>query len=296
MQQVLDTLKKGHLFMRKYGLSHEQRAQVVRATNGSSRFTDIERILRAADFEEHRHDDRRNNKPGRWDTMVVPEQQAMAVDSDSSSIQFWIVMILVVLNMPWPWIQHALPIPMFNKRLRRSLKYSNVQGKVQEILSYMQELKRRVKELKRSRQPYYPVVALNQATEQSQSFGQGQTQVPLQKTSFKYDKKPQDKSSNKPKQEDSRGSTKKEKANMTESVLVSSFAYIVDTISTDVALISSEDALLASVPDGHAILDTGCTTSETSSRRTTCPNLCLVSFLPWSSRYSRGRRSRPLKV
>ena len=41
----------GHLFMRKFGLSKEQRAQVIRATGGSSRFTDIERILRASDFE-----------------------------------------------------------------------------------------------------------------------------------------------------------------------------------------------------------------------------------------------------
>ena len=101
MQQMLGTLEMGHvkpkpifpqsvlghLFMRKYGLSREQRAQVVRATNGSSRFSDIERILRASDFEEHRQDDRRShNRPGRRDAMVVQQQHVMAVDSDSSSI------------------------------------------------------------------------------------------------------------------------------------------------------------------------------------------------------------------
>ena len=58
MKQMLGTLEMGHikprpifpqsvlghLFMRKYGLSREQRAQIVRSTNGSSRFVDVERI------------------------------------------------------------------------------------------------------------------------------------------------------------------------------------------------------------------------------------------------------------
>ena len=53
MKQMLGTLEMGHikakpifpqsvlghLFMRKYGLSREQRAQIVRSTNGSSRFS-----------------------------------------------------------------------------------------------------------------------------------------------------------------------------------------------------------------------------------------------------------------
>eukprot|EP00435_Cladocopium_sp_Y103_P054387 s19_g17.t1 len=42
----------GHLYMRKYGLSRDQRAQIIRATNGSSRFKDVERIMRASDLEE----------------------------------------------------------------------------------------------------------------------------------------------------------------------------------------------------------------------------------------------------
>jgi hypothetical protein len=33
--------------MRKFGLGRDQRAQVIRATGGSSRFDDIEKILRA---------------------------------------------------------------------------------------------------------------------------------------------------------------------------------------------------------------------------------------------------------
>ena len=49
----------GHLFMKKYGLTREQRTMVVRATGGSSRFSDVERIMRASDFED------RGNEAGR---------------------------------------------------------------------------------------------------------------------------------------------------------------------------------------------------------------------------------------
>ena len=61
MQRVLGTLEPGyrkpkpifpqsvlgHLFMRKFGLNREQRSLVIRSTGGSSRFLDVERILRA---------------------------------------------------------------------------------------------------------------------------------------------------------------------------------------------------------------------------------------------------------
>ena len=49
----------GHLFMRKFGLNREQRAHIIRSTNGSSRLEDVERIVRASDLEEFRSDDRR---------------------------------------------------------------------------------------------------------------------------------------------------------------------------------------------------------------------------------------------
>lgn len=48
----------GHLLMRKYGLTRAQRASVIRATEGSSRFTEIERILRASDVDESTGDTR----------------------------------------------------------------------------------------------------------------------------------------------------------------------------------------------------------------------------------------------
>ena len=70
MQHMLDALEVGqlkptpifpqsvlgHLYVRKFGLSKEQRAQIIRATNGSSRLRDVERIMRASDLEERRPD------------------------------------------------------------------------------------------------------------------------------------------------------------------------------------------------------------------------------------------------
>eukprot|EP00435_Cladocopium_sp_Y103_P073650 s64_g44.t1 len=79
--------------MRKYGLSREQRAQVIRSTGGSSKFHEVERILRASDFDESRSraDERRHvfhSQPARnprRDTMMI-QQEAHAVDDDSSEL------------------------------------------------------------------------------------------------------------------------------------------------------------------------------------------------------------------
>ena len=98
MQQMLGTLEQGHikvrpilpqsvlghLFMRKFGLSRDQRAQVIRSTNGSSRLADVERILRASDLEEMRPDERRQQRPTRRDAHLA-EHQAMAVDDQEES-------------------------------------------------------------------------------------------------------------------------------------------------------------------------------------------------------------------
>ena len=74
----------GHLFMRKFGLSRDQRAQVIRSTNGSSRLRDVERILRASDLEESRPDDKRQPRPVRREVRAA-EHQAMAMDEESSA-------------------------------------------------------------------------------------------------------------------------------------------------------------------------------------------------------------------
>ena len=45
LKPVLPAVVLGHLFMRKYGLNKEQRAQVIRSTGSSSRFEDIEKVI-----------------------------------------------------------------------------------------------------------------------------------------------------------------------------------------------------------------------------------------------------------
>ncbi|CAE7492506.1 GIP [Symbiodinium sp. CCMP2456] len=56
----------GHLFMRKYGLTREQRSQVIRSTGGSCKFKDVEKVIRASDYED------KMNEPG---TRHAPPRQ-----------------------------------------------------------------------------------------------------------------------------------------------------------------------------------------------------------------------------
>ena len=49
-KRIFSEVVLNHLFLRKYGLSREQRSQVIRSTGGSSRFQDVERVIRASDL------------------------------------------------------------------------------------------------------------------------------------------------------------------------------------------------------------------------------------------------------
>ena len=210
MQQMLGTLEMGHvkpkpifpqsvlghLFMRKYGLSRDQRAQVVRATNGSSRFRDIERILRASDLEESRSDDRRASKPVRRDTYAV-QKHVYAAESDSSSVD-----ADMLGSADSDASEYALAAE------NQSSSDEDVKAEIEEVFELQRkakekfkksfknykDVKRKVKELKRNRQPYYPVVALNQPPDAGQPSSAAHAQVPLQKSTFRYDKKLQENS------------------------------------------------------------------------------------------------------
>ena len=284
MKQMLGTLEMGHikpkpifpqsvlghLFMRKYGLTREQRAQVVRSTNGSSRFVDVERILRASDLEEsHKHDDRRAQRPSRREAYIAQEQ-VHAVESDSSSLG-------VALESEDSKSDDVMAVDQLDsseEEFRNELEevyelQRKSKEKFRKSFKTYKASKKRVRELKRSRQPYYPVVALSQPQDSGQSSQPSQAQVPLQKSTFRYDKKPSSgKQISKNRQRDAGRPSKKEEANMTESILVSSFAYMVEAshnLATSASTWSSEEVLLASIPEGHAILDTGCTTSVIGS-------------------------------
>ncbi|CAL1138301.1 unnamed protein product [Cladocopium goreaui] len=243
------------------GTAEHAQPEGRRTTSESAASTDLE--------EKPKHDDRRAQRPGRREAYAVQEQ-VHAVESDSSSLgvacesddsQSDDVMAVDQLDSSEEEFRNELEEVY---ELQRKSK-----EKFRKSFKTYKETKKRVKELKRNRQPYYPVVALNQPQDASQSSQPSQTQVPLQKSTFKYDKKP---SSSKPfsksRQKESGRQSKKEEANMTESILVSSFAYMVEasnSFATSASTWSSEEVLLASIPEGHAILDTGCTTSVIGS-------------------------------
>ncbi|CAL1126693.1 unnamed protein product [Cladocopium goreaui] len=293
MKQMLGTLEMGHLkpkpifpqsvlghlFMRKYGLSREQRAQVVRSTNGSSRFVDIERILRASDFEDRsKPDDRKPAKPPRRDTYAVQDQVLAAEVSDSSSVGLMDsddsdgsnqALAVEPDQTSDEDVQHEIEEVY---ELQRKAK-----DKFKKLYRNYKDAKKRVRELKRGRQPYYPVVALSQPADASNATASGsqQAQVPLQKNTFKYDKKPQSKNVSKGKKEGSRP-YRREDAHVAEATMLTSFNYMIEEVATCSSTseaevpMSPEEVLLASVPEGHAILDTGCTTSVVGSETAHC--------------------------
>lgn len=118
------------------------------------------------------------------------------------------------------------------------------------------ETKKKVKELKKSRvgPSYYPVVAM--PPDGASSTTGSQTNV----KPFRSDRKDQSK-----KKGDGRGSkpvSRKEDANFAQSEVVTQFNYMVtETVSAVDMNSSSMDMFLASIPQGYAIIDTGCTTS-----------------------------------
>lgn len=157
----------GHLFMRKYGMNREQRAQIIRATNGSSRFKDIERLVRASDIEEHRYDDPRGTKHRRetYAVSTSPQQQQQQVlavhqDDDSSSI----VDLDADSSSSDEQILAAEEVDdTDNEELHEILELKQkAKEKFRKSYKNYKETKKKVKEIKKSRQPYYPVVALNQ--------------------------------------------------------------------------------------------------------------------------------------
>ena len=276
MQRMLGTLEPGyrkpkpifpqsvlgHLFMRKFGLNREQRSQVIRSTGGSSRFLDVERILRASDIEDnHRLEDRRGTKPpfkpARRETFAVQD----AVD-DSSSI-----------DLPDTGSDVDQGDVLVGQTSDQSSEVS-AEDEIEEIMEIQKkakrdfkksfrtykETKKRVKEIKKSRMgnaPYYPVVAVPPDSNNSGASGS----QPQQPKTFKYDRK----DFNRKKGDSSKGgkpNPKREEAQLAESSVAAQFQYMVTCVDGSQV---SGDVYLASIPTGMAILDTGCTTSVVGS-------------------------------
>ena len=125
------------------------------------------------------------------------------------------------------------------------------------------ESRRRVREIKKDRQPYMPVVAIPTG---SNPTGES---MPVQPT-FKYDKKGEPRGDRKA---DGKGRRRKEEVNAVSSEFVSAFAYMVDyetTLEMPAAPEAECEVLTATIPVGNAVIDTGCTASvvgdETAKR------------------------------
>ena len=244
----------GHLFMRKFGLNREQRTLVIRATGGSSRFLDVERILRASDLEDQKFDDRKQQrqfKPARRETFAVQQ-----VDNESSSLEAPIsdtdedgdeIMIGEHDEDSHSDDDEQLAeVYEIQKKAKKDFKKS--------FRTY-KESKKKVREIKKSRvgpSSYYPVVAVPPDSGSAPSGSQAPKP-------FKSDRREPFK---KKEQKPSKPGGRREEANFTQTEVVAShFSYMVNENSDSSPTADEVDVFLASIPQGFAILDTGCTTS-----------------------------------
>ena len=251
----------GHLYMRKFGLNREQRAHIIRSTNGSSRLDDVERIIRASDLEEFRSEDRRRqddprrqHKQPRRDAYAMtaePQQAFVADDVESSSDLVDLSGVdsgseeafVAAENEDGETDQELQEIYEVQKRAKKEFK--------KQFKTY-KESRKKVREIKKSRSPYLPVVALNQPGD-----AQPSSQQPVLRQTFGYDRKPNAKGQPKRKPDSKPG--RREEANLATTTMVTHFAYM--TNSAVVPDVVPDDVWLTTVPEGYAILDTGCTTS-----------------------------------
>ncbi|CAJ1420708.1 unnamed protein product [Effrenium voratum] len=240
MRPVFPQSVLGHLFMRKFGLSREQRAQVIRATGGSSRFQDVERIMRASDMEDRRPEQRPQlPHKGKREVyaMEYGDDSSELIEPDFEDSDEEVNAVYQDEYDPEedPEEQEELAeIYAVQQKAKKEFKKSYRTYK---------ESKKKVREIKRARQPYLPVVALQESDPSGPSHGSA-------KPVFKYDKKP---AKGAGKKGADRKPVRKEEAHLAGESFITEFNYMVNTDEMEV--------LLNSIPIGRAIIDTGCTSS-----------------------------------
>ncbi|CAJ1350729.1 unnamed protein product [Effrenium voratum] len=156
MRPVFPQSVLGHLFMRKLGLSREQRAQVIRATGGSSRFQDVERIMRASDMEDRRPE-QRPQPPHKGKREVYAMEHG---DESSELIEPDFEDSDEEVNAVYPDEYDPEEDPEEQEELAEIYAVQQ-KAKKEFKKSYRtyKESKKKVREIKRARQPYLPVVA-----------------------------------------------------------------------------------------------------------------------------------------
>ena len=263
MQRLLGTLEEshttpkailpesvlGHLFMRKYGLSRDARAHLIRSTGGSSRFKDIEKLMRASEFEDPRHEDRRPPKHRReaYAVALGDGEASSSIEEPLSSSEGEALNVedgeTAQLNTSSE--EELNDVYEIQRRAKKDAKKN--------IRTY-KESKKRVKEIKKNRQPYLPVVALQQQQGET-AAGSASSQAPS--TARKYEKKTFDKRGAKDRDK-GRKPPQKQDAHLADVSFVTEFSYAVQEEESSV--------LIASIPIGCGLLDTGCTTSVIGRR------------------------------
>ena len=245
LKPVFPAVILGHLFMRKYGLSREQRSQIIRSTGGSCKFGDIEKVIRASDYEDrlgdtgHRGGPSRPNRAG-GAIMAAEEGSSLSEPSISDGDAEAYEAEEATGSDCDEELEEAFEV---HKKAKNDAKraYRNYR-----------DSRRKVREIKKERQPYMPVVALpagSAAVPES---------LPVQPT-FKYDRK-----DGRREKDRGKGGRKgrKEEVSMVQSNLISEFSYMVEDMTVDH---DEYEVLSASVPAGMAVIDTGCTTSVIGS-------------------------------
>ena len=215
---------------------------------------DVERLMRASDIDDsNKFDDRRQQrvqpKPHRRDTFVAQEHDEGSssigdpmTDSEDDSPE--VLMGEKSGESEDSVAEELAEIYEIQKKAKKEFKKS--------FRTY-KDSKKKVKEIKKSRigpSSYFPVVAMppDQSGGQPSSGNQQVTPKP-----FKPDRRDQarGRSSGKP----TKPGPRKEDAHLTQTGFITEFNYVVmEDQSFD------DEVFLASVPVGHAILDTGCTT------------------------------------
>ncbi|CAE7296093.1 RE1, partial [Symbiodinium sp. CCMP2456] len=251
LKPVFPAVILGHLFMRKYGLSREQRSQVIRSTGGSCKFTDIEKVIRASDYEDRLGD---GGHRGNQQRAARPGGAIMAADEGSSLSE-------PSFSDPEAYEAGEASGSDMDEELEEAFEiHKKARNDAKKAFRSYRDSRKKVREIKKERQPYMPVVALPAG---STPVPEG---LPVQPT-FRYDRK-DGRRGDKDKGR-GRGGRRKEEVSLVQTSLLSEFSYMVENVEATCTY-DEYEVLSASVPTGMAVVDTGCTTSvvgrETADR------------------------------
>ncbi|CAE7232443.1 RE1 [Symbiodinium sp. CCMP2456] len=251
LKPVFPAVILGHLFMRKYGLSREQRSQVIRSTGGSCKFADIENVIRASDYEDRLGD---GGHRGNQQRAARPGGAIMAADEGSSLSE-------PSFSDPEAYEAGEASGSDMDEELEEAFEiHKKARNDAKKAFRSYRDSRKKVREIKKERQPYMPVVALPAG---STPVPEG---LPVQPT-FRYDRK-DGRRGDKDKGR-GRGGRRKEEVSLVQTSLLSEFSYMVEDVEATCTYDECE-VLSASVPTGMAVVDTGCTTSvvgrETADR------------------------------